>query len=33
MRMIGERMASWVGETVRVRKEKLHAGCLIKGRE
>lgn len=31
-RMIDERMAGWMGETVRVRKEKLHAGCLMKGR-
>ena len=30
--MIGERIASWVGETTRVRMEKLHAGCLVKGR-
>ena len=31
-RMIYERMAGWVSETTRVGMEKLHGGCLMKGR-
>ncbi len=31
-RMIEERMAGWVGDTARMGMEKVHAGCLMKGR-